>query len=972
MSNHQYQINLNGLWEVGNLRQYNKTAMVPGLISDPKITNKEPLWFRKKVTLPAHLWSHSNLHLKGARFCPSVYINGDLVATSEGGMAPINLSLKHPSLVPGNTIELEIELKGLDEVPLDDASRIPDADLWRSNVSSLLWDDIELIFYNHIHIKRMIPHYTLSNDSLNLQWELVDISNYLSRENIYIKLQLFDDNGELIIEELKPCRNTQDALSIQLKGQCKQWSPESPICYQLQSTILLDDLILDYNPMTIGLKEFVTDGIGFLLNNKPITLRAGTVVWHRWLRDPEASELAFNEIWFRENIVKRLKNLGANTLRFHLGMPPEKFLDLCDKYGLLIQAEWSFFHGMKGSKKSLVEQWGHWLDLCMKHPCIAIIHPWNETNDMELKVAYDALKELEQNYPPLVIGHRDVIHIHKYWWSLFENIGLYYDSAEEFTHPIMVDEFGGNYLDGNGNPGLYPTVKGSLLRFLGPNHTKEKRLAINRDANVKIAEYWRRIGAAGFSPFCMLGSPEDGNHHFMGPLQKGKTKPVMDALAVVYSPLSCSLNLWDRNFYPNQSLEIPVHLFNDTDQEELLHVQVSICDNGKMEEIINTIEFSSSTQPHSRSIKYVTITLPKENGLWTIKSTLLNPPKKVDKPVVSQWTIRTLTPAPDSYLEDSIIGVYDSEQELKLFLEDHGFDVRDMTDKNCDLIMTSSRTWNLLNKDQSLKDFLQLRLNQGCSIIMFSIGPRQLYLPGHTSALDGIYTPKAYEIENINLFHDIQIKFQQVPEPESCIHSANLNYLWDYLDSEATQIWNGLRGGLIVPTWDMEVNSPNGDAFLEKWSNRGADVPLLKRGDYYAYELAGHYHFSIGKSKIADEELRKKVHFLVEDAPALKISINPKAPINRINLSEEWRTYQNTTVDMQIKPLAICGKNLTRTPVIQVDLVENSGRLILSQLLTEGRLHTNYSEEGFYGIREDAATQQFVFNMMKQALSQQE
>ncbi len=128
--------------------------------------------------------------------------------------------------------------------------------------------------------------------------------------------------------------------------------------------------------------------------------------------------MAFDVDWFEENVVRRLLSYGANTLRFHLGMPPEALLDLCDRHGLLVQAEWSFFHGIRASHESLVAQWRDWFDLLMRHPSVAIIHPWNESGGDEVAKAFGALEEVTQGYPPQVLAHRDVIHVHKYWWSL--------------------------------------------------------------------------------------------------------------------------------------------------------------------------------------------------------------------------------------------------------------------------------------------------------------------------------------------------------------------------------------------------------------------------------------------------------------------------------------------------------------------------------------------------------------------------
>ena len=245
---------------------------------------------------------------------------------------------------------------------------------------------------------------------------------------------------------------------------------------------------------------------------------------------------------------------------------------------------------MPATRESLLEQYPRWLDIAMRHPSVVLYHPYNETEGDQIKIVWEALNEIIKDYPPLVLEERDVIHIHKYWWSLFENLGLYYDSADQFPKAIMVDEFGGNYLDGNGMPGGYKTCAETFLRFLGRNHTKESRLALQTMANGKVAEYWRRIGAAGASPFCILGSWNDGNHWFMGDLMEGNPKPVWNELTCAWSPRSVSIELWNRNFNPGQKITIPLYLFNDTRNKNDFNIRLSLRDrNGKifMEHLLN-------------------------------------------------------------------------------------------------------------------------------------------------------------------------------------------------------------------------------------------------------------------------------------------------------------------------------------------------------------------------------------------------
>lgn len=45
-------VSLNGRWEAGDDRRYDRTAEVPGIAADPTRKNDGRLWYRREVTLP--------------------------------------------------------------------------------------------------------------------------------------------------------------------------------------------------------------------------------------------------------------------------------------------------------------------------------------------------------------------------------------------------------------------------------------------------------------------------------------------------------------------------------------------------------------------------------------------------------------------------------------------------------------------------------------------------------------------------------------------------------------------------------------------------------------------------------------------------------------------------------------------------------------------------------------------------------
>ena len=976
---------LDGVWELGLDRQYRETAMVPGIATDPATMNAGDLWYRKQVSLPDTGWSHAVLELKGARFAPAVFVNGRQLSSQSGGMAPTFHKLSSPEVTPGAKITLEVALKSLKNLSERDASYIPTADHWRSNVSSGLWDGVVLHLYRGVRIQRLIPFVDIHRKTVALKYQLGADDPAVPLSGMAF-VEVKDRQGKLLIGEQQAFNGAENTLEFSFENRLALWSPDEPNLYQLSLRIEGaegdEGAIADQAGMSLGLKEFEVERKQFYLNGKPFKSRAGTVVWPRWVRDPEGRALGYDQQWFIKNVIKRLKDHGANTLRFHLGLPPESFLSLCDQYGLAVQYEWSFFHGLPASRESLEEQWRAWLDLAMRHPSVSLIHPYNETEDEEqLARAWQALEEILPEYPPLVLADRDVIHIHKYWWSLFENLGLYYDSADQFPKAIMADEFGGNYLDGKGDPGGYKAVKSTFLRFLGENHNRADRLQLHSLANAKIAEYWRRIGAAGFSPFTILGSHEDGSHWYPGELTKGRPKPVWQALTAAWSPRSVSLELWDRNFRPGQRIKVPLHSFNDTEEKVRQQVRVEVVDDqGRVRFRKNLSHRSEAFSQDSREVR---IDLPEREGRYGLRATLLNPPARVKYPVVSDWDIRIQRAKLPAGLEKATVAVAGGELELRAFLRQQGIKMVAEDDLSADIVLTSRPSWERIESgDRRLPEHFKRAANQGIHILMLDVGKRFLGQgypedAAELGPLQGVATIDAPQRYSTRLFDGLALNFIEMAEPESHIHPGEEGQaLWQNLDKRQSWLWNGMRGGLIVPAIDFEVDGLEGIAWLEQWAARGADESAVRRGRYYAYVLEGVYAFS-EDPRDADvlAALRSRVNFLVGDAPALQGSVDPDAAIEEVNLAETYRTLSasgnisgslSQEATTLFTPLVIAGKDLSRAPVKEIDF--GHSRLIVSQLLTHGRLAEGFGEPGLYGIRYDEAAVQFVLNMMDRAL----
>ena len=972
----QETMSLNGQWLMGEGRDYRQTVTVPGIHTDPTLMNTDTLWYKRTVTLPQGKWTQATLELKGARFAPAVFVDGVQVSRSDGGMAPTFHLLQGKRVKPGRTVTLEVALTSLRELPKTDASYIAVSDHWRSNISSSLWDDVLLHVHGDARVEKIVPAADTEKKRLEVGVFVTPTSPKSGDLGGACTLTIADRSGRALITQDGTWTVGKNTFSIDYKDTLEEWTPESPCLYRMVVTLKQGKKTVDRREQKLGIKQLEMRGKQFFLNGRPYKLRGGSFTWHRWMRSPEGVLLAHDARWFRDQLAQRMKSYGANEINFHLGLAPTSYLDVCDSLGLLVRYEWSFFHGVPATEESCREQYARWLASSTEHPCAGYYYPYNETSGKELEKAWRALDTVLKDYPQLVMAHRDVMHLHKYWWSIFENLGVYYDSYEQFDQAVMADEFGGNYIDKDGGYGGYPSVVESFLRFCGRDNTKEQRLKQLALSTGKVAEYWRRTGVAGWTPYTIVSSYEDGNSWFLGDMREGHPMPVWDAMAAGWSPQAVSMDLWDVNFVPGQRLTIPLHFFNDLDESKTLQARISVVDAGGHTVAEQRVEQPMTAFAHL--INNLTLTMPADTGCYTIQAELLNRPSWVQHPVVSAWDVHVFRSTVPPTLAKARIYTPEDERELRTMLSAQGLTLAERAER-AGVVVLSAASWNRLAKgDSTVNELVRQAILRGTSVVMLDVGPQSLGkgYPVEGQSLKSLLNPPSVSnprLQDHRLFGSIILHFKEAAEAETNLFADVKNRtLWHHLPADYRGMWNGLRGDLVVPAWEMEVQGVNADLFMEQWVARGADEGAIKSGQpYYAYELHGYYDFSTkADDSEAMQRLKASVMQKIEDAPSLAVFINPNIPIKQTDLAAG---YKNANVGMaeSMKRMANAGKNLTKVPVISIRFGEGKGNLLVSQLLTAGRLADIGKTGKPFERRYDETAVQMVLNMIEQTLMEQ-
>ena len=986
---------LNGDWETGINRKYTHYTSVPGIATnDTQHPSAGSVWFRKEIKLPDGSWSNATLILKSALYCPKIYIDGERTGDATGGMMNNTFLLNHPNIRPGEKVAIEIELASLNDVPETDPARPSQADLWRSCQASWIRDDVILELHNELYISKLIPFTSADNQSVNIHWEIINSKQGCTPKKL--KFEIIDQKEKTLLTETVNSETLNGSVFLDFNGKLQLWTPHDPNVYKIRLTAFGEKGIsqrktINYSPKSFTISE---DNSQFLLNGNPCTLRGGSIVWNRFAREPEAKELIDDREWFYRAVIKPFKDHGANFLRFHLYPPPEWALDLCDKHGLLVQLEVQYFHAIGGSSGTRPGYYSKLLTMASQHPSTAIIQLYNETDPELEKRMYDSYLEIENEFPRYVIANINTYNLHRYWWSMSENVALYANSWKEFDRPTIIDEFGANYMDENWEISSYPRAKPGFDRFLNTGHTPETRMKLQDWSYGKIGEYWRRIGIQGIAPFCTLGPFEDGGNWYVGALKEANLKPLWSSLAPVYAPRSLSMEIWDRNFEANEDVIVPIYLFNEMNVPDSLFMQIRIV--SETGETTWKTEAKSWLNAFDRSVIKVPVKLPAEAGAYQIEAELLNPAPMANVPVISSWDIHVHDITIPAELKGKIIGIPDYESELFELFAGLGIKTVSYNSKKADVIVTSHRTWNALFKgDSALTHSLDLIIENGKHLVMLDIGPKfhgdkcmnpaalydtegneypadiiqkgidpkEILIMGRQDFTNNFKAAREKDIWTGTLPGGMKIRLNYAFEPESHFHPTQKGrYLWNHLDLDQTWLWNGLRGGLNVSAIDISIDNIDQSGFLYIWGKRGADTDKIIQGPYYAYELEGYYGFSEKKDDLEVlQDLYHQVHFVVEDLVSLKGLLDPDSEAKIVNLTDVFNSLEKSS--MEVVSLATAGHGLNKSPVIMAKY-HNQSRLIVSNLFTAGRLTRRNKKDGLYEYRYDPATVQFVLNLI--------
>ncbi len=379
------------------------TAGYPFRRNPPYIQDDyNPVGSYKREFRISRAWDGKEVYLRFGAVSSAFYlwINGERVGYSQDSKTPATFNIT-PYIRPGkNNVAVEV-------YTWCDGSYIEDQDFWRM---AGITRDVYLLARNPLHIRDFFVKSKLDENYtggiLDMELELKVPAGY-SAANI-ITATLYKGNEEVLSFErdIRPGEEGTIYSFRDILNDVKPWSAEQPSLYRLSLSLLEENgQLIETIQQDVGFRTIeIKDGL-FLVNGQYVYLKGVNLHEHH----PETGHVVDEATMLLD--IKTMKSHNINAVRTSHYPQPERWYELCNRYGLYVIDEANIeSHGMGYGDESLAKD-SLWMDSHLyrarnmferdkNQPSVIIWSMGNEAgNGVNFYATYEYLKAADPTRP---------------------------------------------------------------------------------------------------------------------------------------------------------------------------------------------------------------------------------------------------------------------------------------------------------------------------------------------------------------------------------------------------------------------------------------------------------------------------------------------------------------------------------------------------------------------------------------------
>lgn len=652
-------VGLNGLWDVTKTeafellpQSFGSRIQVPGLVDmatpaldSARLYDSGVYWYRRSITINESYPELVRLRLGKAKYHAKVYVNGHFVGEHLYCFTPAEFSIRRFLNRPGEPNELLIGV--------GTRYQMPDSVIWGKDSEKCtyipgIYDDVSLVmsgspFIEHIQVVPFIDKGQIR--------VVASLSYATGRPDSSVQFRVKElASGKVVAKG----RAKATDFFIPLPG-CRLWTPEDPFLYELELSTAAD-----VKKVRFGMRSFGFDSSTgrAMLNGKPYYMRGTNVCILRFFEDPERGNLPWDDSWVIK-LHTQFKEMHWNSMRYCIGLPPDRWYDIADSLGFLIQNEYPIWTG--GGKfentypgvqaRHIAGEFRSWLPLHWNHPSVVIWDAQNESVAPLTEEAIRMVRAMDLSNRPWENGWSapllptDPIETHPYFFMRFRRGGAPTERGAladflteahipgndvnehnprkdgvRYNNPMIINEYAWLWLNRDGSTTtltdrVYDVVFGKGL-------TTERRVYLYSRYLGMLTEYWRahRL-CAGVLHFCGLGysrptAPRgQTSDHYIDIKNLVWEPQFINYVKPSFAPVGLMIDFWEKRIAPEQQLSFRLYAINDL--YTLWSGEITCSLEGPTGEVSHET-IMAEVAPLGRTILPFSFPIPAAKGAYTL------------------------------------------------------------------------------------------------------------------------------------------------------------------------------------------------------------------------------------------------------------------------------------------------------------------------------------------------------------------
>jgi hypothetical protein len=619
--------------------------------------NDQVYWYKKSFTLEEKYPRRVMLKLNKSMYHTRIYLNGQFVGGNPLNFTPNLADIKPFLKGRGENNELVIAVGCRNNLP---DTVVRGDDMEKFYFTPGIYDEVNLILTGEDYIENVQTVPDLLNSKLRV---VAEVSGSSERNSCRISYRLSEvttsaevARGKITDFIVSPEGKRLVDFEIPMPS-VTPWSPENPFLYKLELRTVSDSY-----ETRLGMRTFSgTQNEGTtLLNGKTYYLRGTNLCIFRFFEDSARDSLPWVDSWVKK-LFLAYKDMHFNSMRFTIGFPPERWYEIADSLGFLVQDEYPIWKGQRPkptgvTAANLAAEYRQWMRERWNHACVVIWDGQNESVYDTTAPAIRAVRELDLSNRPwdngwsAPVNGSDIMEAHPYFLypyyaalkdnrKLIPKNGLlneffskyrkpggpnFRDEKKDnpFRNPLIVNEYAWLWLSRDGSP---TTVTDEIYATYFPEaDTPEKRLEKYAKLLGMETEYWRsHRELAGVMYFCGLSYSRTSapravtSDNFLPDVSNPVFEPhFYKYVRPAFNPVGVMIDVWDEKLSCGDSLFIPVSIINDEYEPWTGDLKISL--TGPEEQIVSKHSIPAEIKALGKEVYTHAVLLPEIRGRYTL------------------------------------------------------------------------------------------------------------------------------------------------------------------------------------------------------------------------------------------------------------------------------------------------------------------------------------------------------------------